>query len=286
MVVYPVPVQGAQAAPAIVRALATAGERAECDVLILARGGGSLEDLQAFNEESVARAVVACPIPVVSGVGHEIDFTIADFAADHRAPTPSAAAELVTPDMAAWLQRLRGVLARLDQRATLMLRTRRERVSVARRRLRDPRRRLDDASQRLDSLSLRLARQGEAAVAERRRSLDAVLARLRNRHPERDLVGLRERQLRLRAALHAGARRQLQPRRLKLDALLRALEAVGPRATLARGYSIVSRAEDGAIVRSAGTLVAGERARLTFVDGGVDARILGDADVEQGKLDL
>ncbi len=103
VLIYPVPVQGAQAAAEIVAALELAGRRAECDVLILARGGGSLEDLWAFNDERLARAIVASPIPVITGIGHEIDFTIADFAADVRAPTPSAAAELVVPDAQEWL---------------------------------------------------------------------------------------------------------------------------------------------------------------------------------------
>jgi exodeoxyribonuclease VII large subunit len=113
VVIYPVPVQGTEAAPAIVRALKTAAERQECDLLVVARGGGSLEDLWAFNEESVARAIHACPLPVVSGVGHEIDFTIADFVADLRAPTPSAAAELVSPDVAEWRTRLLRLPAQL-----------------------------------------------------------------------------------------------------------------------------------------------------------------------------
>src|ERR1700747_477577 len=113
VLIYPAPVQGAAAVPALVAALATAGARAECDVLILARGGGSLEDLWAFNDERLARAIAASPLPVVSAVGHEIDFTIADFVADVRAPTPSAAAEVVVPDRAAWLESLRRMAERL-----------------------------------------------------------------------------------------------------------------------------------------------------------------------------
>src|ERR1700727_2102992 len=112
VLIYPVPVQGAQAAEEIVAALSLAGRRAECDVLILARGGGSLEDLWSFNDERLARAIVASPIPVITGIGHEIDFTIADFAADVRAPTPSAAAELAVPDGEEWL----ASLARIGQR--------------------------------------------------------------------------------------------------------------------------------------------------------------------------
>ncbi|MGA7800973.1 MAG: exodeoxyribonuclease VII large subunit, partial [Gammaproteobacteria bacterium] len=116
VLIYPVPVQGTDAAPQIAAAVRRASERADCDVLIVTRGGGSLEDLWAFNEELVARAIHDSAIPVVSGVGHEIDFTIADFVADRRAPTPSAAAELVSPDQAEWLAQLRALDARLLQR--------------------------------------------------------------------------------------------------------------------------------------------------------------------------
>src|ERR1700721_1807464 len=129
VLVYPVPVQGAQAAAEITAALELAGHRAECDVLILARGGGSLEDLWAFNDERLARAIVASPIPVITGIGHEIDFTIADFAADVRAPTPSAAAELVVPDAEEWLGAFVRWGARLQRGMRRRIAERRERLS-------------------------------------------------------------------------------------------------------------------------------------------------------------
>src|SRR5579864_449984 len=135
VLIYPAPVQGAAAVPALVAALATAGARAECDVLILARGGGSLEDLWAFNDERVARAIHACALPVVTGVGHEIDFTIADFVADARAPTPSAAAELVVPDRSAWLQSIARTAQRLDVCMRRELRALAARLAHARHRL-------------------------------------------------------------------------------------------------------------------------------------------------------
>src|SRR6202167_4608551 len=128
VLVYPVSVQGAQAAAEIVAALEAAGRRAECDVLILARGGGSLEDLWAFNDERLARAIVASTIPLITGIGHEIDFTIADFAADMRAPTPSAAAELVVPDAGEWLAALASLAARLARCARRRLGEQRERL--------------------------------------------------------------------------------------------------------------------------------------------------------------
>ena len=159
VLLYPVPVQGAAAAPAIAAALDLAAVRAECDVLILARGGGSLEDLWAFNDERVARAIHRCTLPVVSGIGHEVDFTIADFVADLRAPTPTGAAQLVVPDGAAWLQRLAQLRTRFD---TLM------------------RRALGDAGTRVAALSRRLQRAHPgAALAQHAQRLDELEGRLR-----------------------------------------------------------------------------------------------------------
>ncbi|HMI37642.1 MAG TPA: exodeoxyribonuclease VII large subunit [Steroidobacteraceae bacterium] len=160
VLIYPVPVQGAAAAPAIAAALDLASERAECQVLILARGGGSLEDLWAFNDERVARALARCAIPVVAGIGHETDVTIADFAADVRAPTPTAAAQLVVPDRHVWLQRLAQLAARFGnaarrqlQEASARLRAQRERLQRA-----HPGARLAQHAQRVDELELRLHR--------------------------------------------------------------------------------------------------------------------------------
>jgi exodeoxyribonuclease VII large subunit len=151
VLIYPVPVQGAQAPGEIIAALALAARRAECDVLILARGGGSLEDLWAFNDEALARAIVASPIPIVSGVGHEVDFTIADFAADVRAPTPSAAAELAVPDSQEWLASFGRLGARMQRCLRLKLENRRERLRwlTARAALASPTVRLTQQAQRV-----------------------------------------------------------------------------------------------------------------------------------------
>lgn len=183
VLVYPVPVQGDGAAERIATMLGTAGARAECDVLILARGGGSIEDLWSFNDERVARAIRACPIPVVTGVGHEIDVTIADFAADRRAPTPSAAAELVVPDQVDVAQRI-AHLARTLQRCTLRrLQLDRDRLQWLASRLKPmhPGRRLQQQAQRLDECDRRLKRalRGLLRVAHERhgalaRALNAV----------------------------------------------------------------------------------------------------------------
>jgi exodeoxyribonuclease VII large subunit len=158
VLIFPVPVQGAAAAPAIAEALREAGERGDCDVLILARGGGSLEDLWAFNDERVARAIYDCPIPVVCGIGHEIDFTIADFVADVRAPTPSGAAELVAPDQRVWRRAFADLLARLDHFARTLLARRSELLEWLGKRLAQahPGARLAQQAQRLDDFGERL----------------------------------------------------------------------------------------------------------------------------------
>ncbi|MBS0376446.1 MAG: exodeoxyribonuclease VII large subunit [Proteobacteria bacterium] len=176
VIVYPVPVQGAGAGREIAAALALAGERRDADVLILARGGGSLEDLWAFNEEVVARAIRACPIPVVSGVGHEVDFTIADFAADVRAPTPSGAAELVVPDRAEWLRALGAARERLARAFGRVGALARERLQwlVRRLELAHPRTRLAARAQRLDELEQRLGRAVRRELAAARSRLGAA----------------------------------------------------------------------------------------------------------------
>ena len=160
VLIYPVPVQGAQAAADIIAALALAGRRAECDVLILARGGGSLEDLWAFNDERLARAIVASPIPVITGIGHEIDFTIADFAADMRAPTPSAAAELAVPDAEEWFAAFMRLGTRLQRCMRRRIEEHRERLRwlTGRSALVSPAAKLGQQAQRLDELEQRLSR--------------------------------------------------------------------------------------------------------------------------------
>ena len=217
VMIYPVAVQGAQAPAEIIAALALAGRRAECDVLILARGGGSLEDLWAFNDERLARAIVASSIPVVSGVGHEIDFTIADFAADLRAPTPSAAAELVVPDAAEWLAALASLAARLARGARRRLTEQRERLRRLARRaaLVSPAARCAQQTQRLDELEQRLRRALSRGLESRHQRLRWLQGRARVASPaarvHRHLAALADMEQRLyRCLRHAQNRRVAQ----------------------------------------------------------------------------
>ncbi len=269
VLIYPVPVQGEGAGARIAAALRRAGARGECDVLILARGGGSLEDLWAFNEEAVARALYDSPIPVVSGVGHEVDVTIADFAADLRAPTPSAAAEAVSPDGQAWLQQL----LRLDGRLLALLRQHQRQAlqsleGLGRRlQAQHPGQRLRQRAQRLDELDQRLRRGLDRRLARTRTDLAQWQARLRGVAPAPRLARLAGQHAELKRRLRAALEHQLKERRQALKGLARALEAVSPLATLARGYSITSRVRDGILLREASEVNIGEEIETRLADG-------------------
>ncbi len=275
VVIYPVPVQGAQAAREIVRMIGVAGARGECDVLILARGGGSIEDLWAFNDELLARAIRACPIPVVTGIGHEVDFTIADFAADRRAPTPSAAAELVTPDVRHLITRIAGSRQRLIQLMAALIRNQRENLDWLSKRLLLPRRRLLDLTQRVDELSLRMNRSARGVPVSRRAALAALNARLSARHPASQIELNRARHADLRRRLTDFTRRRLSDARARVSETTRALNSISPLGTLERGYSILTRAKDGALVHAAENVKRGERIHARLAKGELDLTVEG-----------
>ena len=272
--VLPVPVQGTTAAAQIRGMLSRAIASERYDVLVLARGGGSLEDLWAFNDEQLARAIAASPVPVVSAVGHETDFTLADFAADVRAPTPSVAAELLVPHQADLRTQLLGLHRRLHRLQSDRLHRLAQRADRAVLRLNALRpqarlallhRRQEDAMRRLQALM----RQRLAGGQARLRHADAVL---RARHPGRRLGALSARVAALRPALRAAMARRLQREALALRGLARSLEAVSPLATLARGYAIL-RHPDGRIVRGVGDAAAGERLQARLHDGVLPLRV-------------
>ena len=273
VVVHPVPVQGAGAAEAIARMIDLACKRAECDVLILARGGGSLEDLWAFNEEVVARAMHRASIPIVTGVGHEVDFTIADFVADLRAPTPSAAAESVVPDAEEWMARYHGLESRLGAVVQRGLSARRGEVRMLSKRLVHPRRRLFDHSQRLDATTMRLDRAASSRIRELRARLSTLVARLARHAPDRTVELHRARCEALGQRLWRATRAACAERRSRTDALERALGAFGPQATLERGYSILLRGDDRRVVRRAHGLQPGERLHARLAEGTLDLDI-------------
>lgn len=276
VIIYPSQVQGADAPSQLIRALAAAGRRAECDVLILARGGGSLEDLMAFNDEGVARAVAASPIPVVCGVGHEVDFSIADFVADVRAPTPTGAAELVAPDISDWERALRQMANRLGDIMARRLHRDGERRAWLQGRLQQqhPGRKLAQQAQRLDELELRLARAFLVDLRHRKHAVDALGGRLRERSPLHRVENLRERHVSLARRLARAGTDMLATRRQHLGAMSRALNAVSPLATLGRGYAIITDAESGRVLTKVKDIHDGRNVTARLQDGEFTARVL------------
>lgn len=270
VILYPTPVQGAGAGTQIAAAIRTAGTRAECDVLLVCRGGGSLEDLWAFNDEAVARAIAASPMPVVSGVGHETDFTLADFAADLRAPTPTAAAELASPVRAELRMQLDQLTRRLQHHLGRRQQSEMQRLDYLARRLIHPaeqlRRRQADLSQLAQRLrhaaSTRLAT-GQLRIARLSQRLVTPIHVIRREQERLGALGLRTRR-----ALAGG----LAQRQLTLDRHASSLAHLNPEGVLARGYSIVLQ-DNGAVVQDAAALNAGEKIGIRFHRGQARATV-------------
>ncbi|GIZ65039.1 exodeoxyribonuclease VII large subunit [Aquipseudomonas alcaligenes] len=271
LTLIPTAVQGREATAQIVRALQLA-DRAGFDAIILARGGGSLEDLWCFNEEAVARAVADCVTPIVSAVGHETDVSISDFVADVRAPTPSAAAELLAPDSSDLQRRLDS----LNRRLALSLRTRLSREQLRldglARRLRHPGERLRQQAQRLDDLDMRLRRAFAQQSTSRQERLARLDGRLHAQHPGRALALLHQRLDSLGERLPRAIELQLRQQRRQLENLAQTLHIVSPLATLGRGYSILLD-ERGQAVRSAAQTHPGQRLKARLGEGELDVRV-------------
>ncbi|MEE8428232.1 MAG: exodeoxyribonuclease VII large subunit [Gammaproteobacteria bacterium] len=269
VLIYPVPVQGEGAAAQIAAAIQQAGRRKECDVLIVARGGGSLEDLWAFNEEVVARAMHACPIPMVCGIGHEVDFSIADFVADHRAPTPSAAAEMVSPDQAEWIADLADYDSHLQTLIANALAARSQQLQWLGKRLtqQHPGTRLRQQAQRVDDLEqrFRLALRGQ--LREVRAGIAELRARLHRHVPQHRILQLQTRFSGVRRRLQAAIHHEIKHRRQLLVSTTRALDAISPLATLARGYAIMTGVPGGRVLRSTEGVGPGDQVQARLAKG-------------------
>ncbi|MDM5148463.1 exodeoxyribonuclease VII large subunit [Aeromonas salmonicida] len=272
--IYPTQVQGSAAISQIVAAIALANRRAEVDVLIVGRGGGSLEDLWCFNEEVVARAIANSAIPVISAVGHEVDVTISDFAADLRAPTPSAAAELVAPDQSARAQRLAHLWQRLVQAMNRHQTAARHGFVLLQKRLdhQDPKRRLEQQSQRLDELSARLQQLLNQRLHQGERRLANLELRLQANSPERLLAAGKRRHQLAQERLHALIAKRQDQASHRLAMLTARLDGVSPLATLGRGYSI-TRTQSGDVINRAAQVNAGQTLVTTLAEGHLQVRV-------------
>jgi exodeoxyribonuclease VII large subunit len=275
VIIYPTQVQGETAARQIVAAIQAADSRTECDVLLLTRGGGSLEDLWPFNEEMVARAVHACKIPIVSAVGHEIDVVITDFVADHRAATPSAAAELLSSDQTELDNRFR----QLDSRLRTLLRQRlhqhRNQLNWLTKRIEQshPGRQLQQQAQRLDDLELRLTRAWQHQCAQHQAGIGALQAKLRQHSPQQLLQKLGAQASQLAQQLEYCINTQLSGRREKLAVLSRALQAISPLATLQRGYSITLNKPGGSVLQHATQTKTGDILETRLARGRIFSQV-------------
>jgi exodeoxyribonuclease VII large subunit len=270
IVIYPTSVQGDAAPGEIAAALERAGRRQECDVLLLVRGGGSIEDLWAFNDEALARALRACPIPVVCGVGHETDVTIADFAADRRAPTPTAAAELVSPAREELVARIAHAAARLSRRLQRDIENRAQLLDHLSRRLVHPGRRLQAQREFVAQLAGRLARASGVGLERRGHRVAQAQARLRAALPA--VNALTARVDRAAHRLHSATWRRIDQSEARVARLAQSLAHLDPHAVLGRGYAIVADAR-GVIVRDAAALVPGASVDITLAEGGATATV-------------
>ncbi|MDU4437679.1 MAG: exodeoxyribonuclease VII large subunit [Neisseria sp.] len=270
VIVYPTAVQGAGSEFQIAQAIRTASQRAECDVLIVCRGGGSIEDLWAFNEEPVVRAIEACAIPVVSGVGHETDFTLADFVADVRAPTPTGAAELVSPNRQESLHRLAQAKGRLKTVLEQRYFDASQKLDWLARQIRHPRQKLDEQRTYIhklaQTLSYSMTQNVRAHTARFERQTQAL------QHFRPDISVYRQDIDRFQTTLSHAFRQLLAQRRQSLTAQTALLEAVSPQQILERGFSVVKNTR-GQVIRNANALKQGQKLHIIFAEGETDVRV-------------
>ncbi|MFM0112635.1 exodeoxyribonuclease VII large subunit [Paraburkholderia nemoris] len=280
VIVYPAPVQGVGASAKVAAMVDAASARREIDVLIVCRGGGSIEDLWAFNEEVLARAIAESAIPVVSGVGHETDFTIADFAADVRAPTPTGAAELVSPQRVLLLRELDHRHATLARGFGRMMERRAQQLDWLARRLVSPAERLARQRTHLQQLSVRLASAGARPVRDARARFSLLQMRWQRWRP--DLAAHQAKLGMLSQRLDAALLRQHERQSARIDTLAARLEVLSPQRTLERGYAAVLDAQSGRAVRAPSSLKPGRRLTVHLAEGAADIAL---ADVQPRLTD-
>lgn len=271
VVIYPTPVQGEEAALKIVAAIQRANDLKHCDVLLLIRGGGSLEDLWSFNEEIVARAVFNSVIPVISGVGHEIDFTIADFVADKRAATPTAAAELVTPDRAELQQQIGHIYQRLQQKTTHALQHSQHQLQSLHKRLRHPGERLQELVQRVDHAEQKLKQSWQVLQLKKMQQFSELKQKLQQHSPQHKLAKFNTDIENISQRLHQNIINAIKQKQLALANITRALDAVSPLNTLSRGYAIARKGDQ--VLTKANQVAQGDNIQVTLQKGNIDCTV-------------
>lgn len=274
VIIYPVLVQGNLAADQIVKAIIQANRNPQCDVLLLARGGGSIEDLWPFNEEKVARAIAQSILPIVTGVGHEIDFTIADFVADRRAPTPSAAAELIGPETEAWLFTVNQWSTRLQRSLKRVLQDKNQVLQQLTKHLeqQNPENQLQQKTQRLDELEQRLQLAVLRLLERKHSQVNQLSTRLTNQSPSKQVLQLNTQVLQLQNQLERGFTQYLVNQQTKLQNLATHLQALSPLNTLGRGYAII-RNTNNELVKSTQQVHIGEVLKIQLQDGTINSKV-------------
>lgn len=276
VIIYPVAVQGENAGKQIADALKLADQRNECDVLIISRGGGSLEDLWAFNEELVARAIFDCSIPLISGVGHEVDFTIADFVADHRAPTPSAAAELITPDQGALLQQLTLSEQSLHDEIKTLLEQRQQQIDWLEGRLaqRHPGQWLALQQQRLSELKQRMINSQKNSSRYLTERVASLSKRVQQQNPQHRIDNISKQLGSFYNRLELASSQQLKAAKVRLQHVSHTLDTVSPLATLSRGYAIVTSKDSNKVISDASTANEGTEVEAKLNKGTLHCRVI------------
>ncbi len=275
IILYPVSVQGESAKFEICSALETANVKAEVDVIILARGGGSIEDLWAFNEECVARAIVKSDIPVISAVGHETDFSIADFIADLRAPTPSAAAENSVPDQYSWLATFKSLENQLHQSIHRRLAYFKQSNAWLSKRLHQqhPGQQLQRHAQALDNLELRLTNAMQSKIRDSKNQIKNQQSQLLRHNPADKIIGYKQQQQYLSTRLESAIKNKCEKLQRQYLALVQTLNAVSPLATLERGYAIVTEPNTSSVISSTQHLSINDKIQTRLAQGQVISQI-------------
>ena len=272
IVIYPTTVQGVLAAKNICLAIHVANQRTECDVLIVGRGGGSLEDLWSFNEEIVAQAIFNSKIPIISAVGHEVDVTIADLVADVRAATPSAAAELASPDLQSWTEHFLNLSARLSYTVVAGMERKESNLQQLRKRLTSPKRKLEIDSQRIDDLSQRLLLAWKTSAKISKVELNSLRSTLAAKSPRKAIDSQKKQLLTIQKNLGRTFENQILEKKNMLKQWNSVLHAMGPAATLERGYSILTDTK-GVLIRNSEQVIPGQEIVTRLVDGRINSLV-------------